>query len=233
MSMPRCDRTVVAWAALQGHFEAHGRDLDLREAFAATRARFERLQPAGARGLCRPVEEPVDAPPPQAAARAGARVRLEPRATPCCAASPSTPPKAAPCCTPRCARRAAPALQRRGARRAGRMLAYAERCAPTASSGITDVVNIGIGGSDLGPQMVVPALDAFPPRAAPALRQQRRRPRHRAGAARLDARRTLFIVASKTFTTQETMANAQVARPGSWPRAAPTSAATSRPPPPT
>ena len=30
---PRCDRTE-AWAALQGHYQAHGRDLDLREAFA-------------------------------------------------------------------------------------------------------------------------------------------------------------------------------------------------------
>ena len=33
MDFPRCDATV-AWAALQGHFEAHGRALDLREAFA-------------------------------------------------------------------------------------------------------------------------------------------------------------------------------------------------------
>jgi glucose-6-phosphate isomerase len=78
---------------------------------------------------------------------------------------------------------------------------------------ITDVVNIGIGGSDLGPQMVVPALDAYAQRGltlhfvsnvdghdiVPVLRK-------------LDARRTLFIVASKTFTTQETMANAQLAR---------------------
>jgi glucose-6-phosphate isomerase len=36
----RCDRTR-AWAALQGHFEAHGRDLDLREAFARDPGRFE------------------------------------------------------------------------------------------------------------------------------------------------------------------------------------------------
>jgi len=37
--MKRCDRTA-AWAALQGHFEAHGRDLDLREAFARDAGRF-------------------------------------------------------------------------------------------------------------------------------------------------------------------------------------------------
>ncbi|MBQ1762485.1 MAG: glucose-6-phosphate isomerase, partial [Aquincola sp.] len=41
MSAPnRCDRTV-AWGALKGHFEAHGRDLDLREAFARDPGRFD------------------------------------------------------------------------------------------------------------------------------------------------------------------------------------------------
>ena len=38
--MNRCDRTP-AWAALNGHFEAHGRDLDLREAFARDATRFD------------------------------------------------------------------------------------------------------------------------------------------------------------------------------------------------
>jgi glucose-6-phosphate isomerase len=100
-----------------------------------------------------------------------------------------------------------------------RFLAYAEQVRDTASSGFTDVVNIGIGGSDLGPQMAVPALDAW---CHPGLRL------HFVSNVdghditpvlrRLDPTRTLFIVASKTFTTQETMANAQVARPGSWRR---------------
>ena len=40
MTAPRCDRTQ-AWGALRGHFEAHGRELDLREAFARDPARFE------------------------------------------------------------------------------------------------------------------------------------------------------------------------------------------------
>ena len=39
MDQPRCD-TTVAWAALQGHFEAHGRSLYLREAFARDAGRF-------------------------------------------------------------------------------------------------------------------------------------------------------------------------------------------------
>ncbi len=92
------------------------------------------------------------------------------------------------------------------------MLLYAEQVRNTAS-GIKHVVNIGIGGSDLGPQMVLPALDAFVHPGisfhfvsnvdghdiTPLLR-------------RLKPCETLFVVASKTFTTQETMANAQVAK---------------------
>ncbi|MDE2095160.1 MAG: glucose-6-phosphate isomerase, partial [Burkholderiales bacterium] len=42
MNTPRCDQTE-AWAALRGHYEAHGRDLDLREAFARDPGRFDAL----------------------------------------------------------------------------------------------------------------------------------------------------------------------------------------------
>src|SRR5450755_3555318 len=41
-TFPRCDATA-AWSALRGHYEAHGRDLDLREAFARDPLRFEHL----------------------------------------------------------------------------------------------------------------------------------------------------------------------------------------------
>lgn len=77
---------------------------------------------------------------------------------------------------------------------------------------ITDVVNIGIGGSDLGPLMVCEALkaDADGPRMhfvsnvdAAHLQQT---------LAKLDAARTLFVIASKTFTTIETLSNAHSAR---------------------
>lgn len=81
-----------------------------------------------------------------------------------------------------------------------------------AAGRITDVLNIGIGGSDLGPAMVATALAGATDKCrahyvanvdgaalAPLL-------------ARLDPARTLVLVASKTFTTQETMANAGVAR---------------------
>lgn len=78
---------------------------------------------------------------------------------------------------------------------------------------ITDVVNIGIGGSDLGPVMVVEALRPF---------QERNRKVHFVSnidgshiaqtLSNLNQETTLFIIASKTFTTIETMTNAHTAR---------------------
>lgn len=78
---------------------------------------------------------------------------------------------------------------------------------------ITDIVNIGIGGSDLGPCMACEALSDF---AAPHLNM------HFVSTVdgwqlnsvlkKLDPSTTLFIIASKTFTTQETLTNARAAR---------------------
>ena len=78
---------------------------------------------------------------------------------------------------------------------------------------ITDIVNIGIGGSDLGPRMVCEALKAF---AHPRLEM------HFVAnidgveladvLAAVNPETTLFIVASKTFTTIETLTNARTAR---------------------
>jgi glucose-6-phosphate isomerase len=80
---------------------------------------------------------------------------------------------------------------------------------------ITDVVNIGIGGSDLGPVMVTEALKPY---GKPGLRVHfvsNIDGTHIAEAVKhLNPETTLFIVASKTFTTQETITNAQSAR--SW-----------------
>lgn len=78
---------------------------------------------------------------------------------------------------------------------------------------ITDVVNIGIGGSDLGPKMVVSALTPY---TRPDLRSHFVSNVDGTDIAevlkRVDQETTLFLIASKTFTTQETMANAQTAR---------------------
>ncbi|QOY93534.1 glucose-6-phosphate isomerase [Massilia sp. UMI-21] len=80
---------------------------------------------------------------------------------------------------------------------------------------ITDIVNIGIGGSDLGPKMAVLALRHY---THPRLRMHfvSNVDGHDIDAAlmQVDPETTLFIVASKTFTTAETMMNAQTAR--SW-----------------
>src|SRR3972149_5176406 len=78
---------------------------------------------------------------------------------------------------------------------------------------ICDIVNIGIGGSDLGPLMVCEALKPY---ASPALRAHfvsNIDGTHLAETLKkLDAQTTLFIVSSKTFTTQETLTNARSAR---------------------
>lgn len=78
---------------------------------------------------------------------------------------------------------------------------------------INAIVNLGIGGSDLGPRMAVQALREF---ADPQLAIRfvaNIDPAEFADTVRgFDPDRTLFIVSSKTFTTQETLANARAAR---------------------
>jgi glucose-6-phosphate isomerase len=208
----RCDRTV-AWRALQGHFEAHGRDFDLRDAFARdpTRADAFSLEAPEVfadlsknrwdlltRKLLLDLAQETGMPARRDAMLAGEPIN-------------STEGRAVLHTALRAPRGAAPyTVDVHTVLDA--MLAYAE-LVRAADSGIRAVVNIGIGGSDLGPQMVVPALDAYAARAigmhfvsnvdghdiAPVL-------------ARLKPESTLFVIASKTFTTQETMANAEVAR---------------------
>jgi len=78
---------------------------------------------------------------------------------------------------------------------------------------ITDVVNIGIGGSDLGPVMVTEALHPYWQAGLAAHFVSNIDSTHLAETIRhLDPATTLFIVASKTFTTQETITNAKSAR---------------------
>ena len=101
-------------------------------------------------------------------------------------------------------------------RELSRMLEFAEAVRGGVIAGrggsFTDVVNIGIGGSDLGPAMATRALRPF--HSGPRLHYVS----NVDGAhlsdtlAGLDPERTLFLVASKTFTTAETMLNAGSAR---------------------
>ena len=78
---------------------------------------------------------------------------------------------------------------------------------------ITDIVNIGIGGSDLGPVMVTEALQPYwQPRIRPHFVSNVDGTHITETLKRLDPETTLFMIASKTFTTQETMTNAHGAR---------------------
>ncbi|MBI5543556.1 MAG: glucose-6-phosphate isomerase, partial [Deltaproteobacteria bacterium] len=78
---------------------------------------------------------------------------------------------------------------------------------------ITDLVNVGIGGSDLGPLMVCEALKHYSRPDLKAHFVSNVDGTHLAETLKpLDPATTLFIVASKTFTTQETLANARSAR---------------------
>lgn len=78
---------------------------------------------------------------------------------------------------------------------------------------ITDIVNIGIGGSDLGPVMVTEALKSYGKKGLSVHFVSNVDGTHIAEAvAKLNPETTLFMIASKTFTTQETMANAHSAR---------------------
>ena len=91
------------------------------------------------------------------------------------------------------------------------MLAYAEQVRGDAQ--ISDVVHIGIGGSDLGPQLVVGALHQ-PDITGKRFHFVSNVDGHELAAvlAGLQAESTLFLIASKTFTTAETMMNAHSAR---------------------
>lgn len=79
---------------------------------------------------------------------------------------------------------------------------------------ITDVVNIGIGGSDLGPVMVVEAMKQYKTRLNLHFVSNVDGTHIAEIFKQINPETTLFIIASKTFTTQETMTNAHSAR--SW-----------------
>lgn len=78
---------------------------------------------------------------------------------------------------------------------------------------IKNIINIGIGGSDLGPMMAYEALKAYSDRKIKVSFVSNIDGTHLAETLRgIDPAETLFIIASKTFTTQETMTNAQTAK---------------------
>jgi glucose-6-phosphate isomerase len=211
-AFPRGDETP-AWAALAGHFEAHGRGFDLREAFAREPGRFESMSFEAPEVFCDLSKNLLDTATLRFLLELAAQCGVPERRDAMLAgeAINATEGRAVLHTALRAPRGAGPhSAQVHGVLDA--MLAFAEQV--RADEAITDVVNIGIGGSDLGPQMVVPAL-------APFTQPVRRRLHFVSNVdghdlARLlpllDPAHTLFVIASKTFTTQETMANAEAAR---------------------
>jgi glucose-6-phosphate isomerase len=235
MNFPRCDRTA-AWAALQGHFQAHGRDLDLRGAFARDPARFDALSFEAPEVFADLSKNLLDAATLHFLLDLARECGLEARRDAMLAGEPVnlTEGRAVLHTALRAPRGVAPfsddvhatldamlafadAVRAAGAsgagQRAGRAGGPSVGADTAVPGGITDVVNIGIGGSDLGPRMAVAALEPLA-RSGPRVHFVSNVDGHDIDALLrgLDARRTLFIVASKTFTTQETMANAHAAR---------------------
>lgn len=99
----------------------------------------------------------------------------------------------------------------------GQMKAFSEKVISGEHKGfsgkeITDVVNIGIGGSDLGPVMVCSALKHFKTRLNVHFVSNVDGNHLAETLKNLNPETTLFIIASKTFTTQETMTNAESAK---------------------
>ena len=100
----------------------------------------------------------------------------------------------------------------------GRMASFADRVRSGEWQGATgkrirNVINIGIGGSDLGPAMAYIALQYYSDRSMTFQFVSNVDPTDISEAIRgLDPAETLFIVASKTFGTQETLTNAKAAR---------------------
>ena len=210
---PRCDRSPT-WAALQSHFQQSGRAFDVRQAFAADPGRFAAWSLQAPEVFADLSKNRIDARTLELLLQLAQDVKLESQREALFNGDPinATEGRAVLHTALRAPAGQGPFSDEVQAS-LDRMLAFADRVRDPAASGITDVVHIGIGGSDLGPAMVVQALQSYVPAGlklhfvsnvdghdlAPVLRG-------------LDPKRTQFIVASKTFTTQETLANAMAAK---------------------
>jgi glucose-6-phosphate isomerase len=217
MTRVRCDRTP-AWAALQAHYEAVCDGFDLRQAFAADPKRFETLSQSAPWIFADLSKNLIDARAEELLLAVARESGLEAHRDAMFAGEHinATEDRAVlhtllrrPPASPVAGNLSAAFADVQATLTA--MLDFAEKV--RADHTITDVVNIGIGGSDLGPQMAVLALDAY---VAPGKRfhfVSNVDGHELAGVLRgLAPEHTLFLIASKTFTTAETMANAQSAK---------------------
>ncbi|RZL60788.1 MAG: glucose-6-phosphate isomerase [Variovorax sp.] len=203
----RCDRTA-AWPRLQAHFDDAGRAFDLRAAFAADPTRVGRFTQEAPHLFADLSKNLIDAPTEDLLFALARDCGLEAHRDAMFAGAHinSTEDRAVGH-----VRLRHPSGDAEVQATLDAMLAYAD--AVRADHTITDVVNIGIGGSDLGPQMAVLALAEF---TAPGKRfhfVSNVDGHELAGVLKgLAPEHTLFLVASKTFTTTETMTNARSAK---------------------
>ncbi len=206
----RCDQTA-AWAALMQHADTVGRSFDLRDAFAREPSRAEAFTLDAPQLRADLSKNRWSAPTRQLLLQLAEQCGVAARRDAMLNGSPinATEGRAVLHTALRAPLGAAPFGEEVQAALAN-MLAYAEQ---VRASDITDVVHIGIGGSDLGPAMAVQALQPFV-KPGLAVHFVSNVDGHDLAAVlpRLDVNRTLFVVASKTFTTQETLANAKAAK---------------------
>ena len=223
MNATRCDRTP-AWSQLQAAFETTGRTFDVRSAFAADPARFSAFSQSAPHVFADLSKNRIDVATEALLLELAQQTGLAAHRDAMFAGEAintteqravmhwllRTPPLD-------------PAMQAQSVHRhmaetlhevhttLDAMLTYAEQV--RGDEHITDIVNIGIGGSDLGPQMAVLALDEF---VLPGKRFHfvSNVDGHELSAVlkKVKPESTLFLVASKTFTTIETMTNAQSAK---------------------
>ncbi|HQQ71883.1 MAG TPA: glucose-6-phosphate isomerase, partial [Alicycliphilus sp.] len=216
---PRCDETPQ-WAQLRAQLHASGRDFDLRRAFAQDAGRFAHFSQQAPHVFADLSKNLWDRQTEALLLDMAHACQLERSRDAMFAGQPinTTEGRAAlhtllrrpqGLALPGDEAFVAQALQQVHAT-LDAMLAFAE--AVRADAQITDIVNIGIGGSDLGPHMAVRALQAYhlPGRRFHFVSNI---DGHELASVLAGVRpeSTLFIVASKTFTTQETMTNARSA----------------------
>ncbi len=222
--LPRCDQTPV-WAALQAHFARRftgAAAFDLRRAFAEDAVHVEHFSLQAPGVFADLSKNLIDAEAQQLLLQLARACGVEAHRDAMFAGERiNTSEKRA--VTHVQWRMPAGAVHDAGSTAAeaqrvrAEMLAFAESVRSDAA--ITDVVNIGVGGSDLGPRLVVQALRSTGHASGPRLHFVANMDGHELAELlpQLNAGSTLFLIASKTFGTAETTQNAVSAR--SWFRA--------------
>ena len=214
MDAPRYRQTTPVGAGQSDHYN-HGRELDLRALSRRRQATSPRCQVEAPDVFTDLSKNLVDATGhAENSRRPGAQCRLLDTATPCSPARPSMHTETGRAVTaPRCAARAhtGPFSDEGSTVVLDTMLDPLRRgVRDTAASGIRHVVNIGIGGSDLGPQMAVPlqAFDDSCPACSFASSPTSTAPTSRRCCRSCKPAETTLFLSQQDLHHQETMANA-------------------------